>query len=241
MATAQDIIQDAFQRIGVYAAGEPITTADANRGLQVLNDMLDSWSNEQLFCYANLEQTITLVPGQSQYTMGPGGNGANVRPLSLRYGPGAAYVTDQNGDIYYVEVITQDVYNQIGYRLSTSNIPDTIFYNPQYPLGVITVFPVPSIGYSLSFDSFLQISDFAALSTAFGLPQGYRRAMVLSLGLELWPEYKAEGLEPTQLLLRAERDAKRAIKITNSKPITAVFDPAIVSRAQTSYNIYRGR
>lgn len=241
MATARDIIQDAFQRIGVYAAGETMSDADAERGLVVLNDMLDSWSNEELFCYANLEQSLVLQPGVQTYTLGPGGTGLQFRPLSIRNGPGAAYIQDQTGSIYYVEVVTQDVWNQIGYRLSNSNLPDTIFYDPQFPLGILNVFPIPSIGYTLSFDSFLQLSDFATLSTQMVFPSGYKKALQTCLGLELWSEYKPDGAEPTQILLKNAIDAKRAIKITNTKPLTAVFDPALVARAQSSYNIYRGR
>jgi hypothetical protein len=241
VATARDIIQDAFQRLGVYAAGETMSDADAERGLSVMNDMLDMWSNEQLFCYANLEQNLTLQPGVQTYTLGPGGSGLSIRPLSIRTGPGAAYITDQQGDIYYVEVVTQDVWNQIGYRLSNSNLPDTIFYDPQYPLGILNVFPIPSIGYTLSFDSFLQLSDFATLSTALTFPSGYKQALQTCLALQLWPEYKAQGLEPSNILQQQAVDAKRAIKITNTKPLTAIFDAAIVARAQSSYNIYRGR
>jgi hypothetical protein len=241
VATAGNIIQDAFQRLGIYAAGETMTDADAERGLSVLNDMLDMWSNEQLFCYANLEQNLTLQPGVQQYTLGTGGSGLSVRPLDIRKGPGAAYITDQQGDIYYVEVVTQDVWNQIGYRLSNSNLPDTIFYDPQYPLGILNVFPIPSIGYTLSFDSFLQLSDFANLQTILTFPPGYKQAMQTCLAIMLGPEYKGEGWEPSSALQQQAIDAKRAIKITNTKPLTAIFDAAIVARAQSSYNIYRGR
>ncbi len=241
MATARDIIQDAFQRIGVYAAGEIMADADAERGLSVLNDMLDSWSNEQLFCYANLEQNLVLVPNQQQYTFGTGGNGGTSRPLDIRKGPGAAYITDGNGDIYYIEVVTQDVWNQIGFRQSTSNIPDTIFYDPQYPLGLLNIFPIPTLAYTLSFDSFLPLTDFASISANMVFPPGYKQALQMSLALLLWPEYKPEGTSPSPLLIQQATEAKRAIKITNSKPLTAVYDAALLARAETSYNIYRGR
>jgi hypothetical protein len=42
-----------------------------------------------------------------------------------------------------MEVVPRDKWNQIGNRSSTitSQIPSVLFYDPQFPLGVINVFP----------------------------------------------------------------------------------------------------
>ena len=64
MATALDIIIDALQKLGAYAPGETLSDADAQRGLSVMNDMLDTWSNETLMIYCNQQQSIAMVAGQ---------------------------------------------------------------------------------------------------------------------------------------------------------------------------------
>jgi hypothetical protein len=43
MATANDIITRSFTRIGIRAAEESLTAAEAQDGLELLNDMLSSW------------------------------------------------------------------------------------------------------------------------------------------------------------------------------------------------------
>ena len=73
MPTALDVITDAFELLGIYSPGDSISSADLNRGLSVLNDMMDVWSNESLACFDWVTQTFTMVPGQYQYTVGPGG------------------------------------------------------------------------------------------------------------------------------------------------------------------------
>ncbi len=239
MATAQDIIQAALEELGVYAPGETMTNADASRGLWVLNAMLDSWSNESLFCYAIKETSFPLVVGQQQYTIGPGGQINATRPLRVIEGPGAAYITDQNNNIYPVGVIPQDQWNLIGLRTNTSDIPDTMFYDPQFPLGIINIFPVPLMTYTFTFDAYLQLSDFTGLTTALTLPPGYQDAIQHNLAIRLKPFFRDAQIDP--LIVELASQTKAAIKRNNLRTNVAVYDAEMISRATPTYNIYRDR
>lgn len=243
MATALDIVTDALLRIGVYAAGETISDADAERCLSILNDMLDSWSNESLSCYAILEQSGTLQVGVSSYTIGSGGVFNMTRPLKLIDGPGAAYLQDGNGNDYPVSVVPRDKWNLIGSRGAnvTSNIPDTLFYDPQFPLGIINLFPTPNIAFTLFWDSYLQLTDFTSLSSAVSLPPGYKAALQSSLALEIWPDFKPDGSMPSPLLVEIASKHKGNVKRTNIRPVEANYDPELVSRATATYNVYVDR
>ena len=236
---AGQLILDALQKLGVYAATETLNSSDAQLGLNVLNDLMDSWSNENLVTYANLEQSFTLVPGTAAYTCGTGGTGVSVRPLRIPEGPGRARIRDTNNNDYDIAVITQDQWNLIGLKTNTSDIPDTMFYDPQYPLGIINIFPVPQQAYTLFFDSYLQLQEFPTLSTNMSLPLGYKLAITTNLALELQPYFTDAEANP--LLVRSAAKALGNIKRTNMTPIKAVFDPEIVSRASPVYNIYRDR
>jgi hypothetical protein len=237
MTTANDLIQDAMEQGQWYAPGETMSSADAQRGLTTLNAMLDEWSNESLACYCNLEQSVTLIPGQAAYTVGPGGDVNGQRPLNVLIGPGAARITDTNGNQYDVEVITQDRWNIIGAPYSTSDYPDTLFYDAQFPLGIINVFPTPSMAYTLTWDSRLQLSDLSNLTSPFSLPPGYYKAITSCLALDLFPYFAAKGEQPSQLLIAKAFNAKGAVKRTNMREVVAYMDSAIVSRAQGTYNI----
>jgi hypothetical protein len=236
-STAQSLIQTSMELLGVYASGENMTAADSSRGLQVLNAMLDSWSNESLFCYAIQETSFPLVVGQAQYTIGPGGQINAVRPLRIIDGPGAAYIQDTNQNNYPVEVIPRDRWNMIGLRTNTSDIPDTLFYDPQYPLGIINIFPVPLISYLCFFDAYLQFSDFSALTSPMSLPPGYELAIYTNLAIMLKPFFKDAQIDP--LIIEMASVSKATIKRNNIRSNTAVYDPEMVSRAAPTYNIYR--
>lgn len=237
MATAQSLIQTSLELLGIYAPGETLTDADAERGLQVLNAMLDSWSNESLFCYAIQETSFPLVVGQSQYTLGPGGQINAPRPLRLIEGPGAAYIQDVNQNNYPVAIIPRDQWNRIGLRTNTSNIPDTLFYDPQFPLGLVNIFPVPLATYKVFFDAYLQISDFANLTTVMALPPGYEAAIYNNLAIWMKPFFKDASIDP--IILELASQAKGTIKRNNLRSNVALYDAEIVSRAAPTYNIYR--
>lgn len=223
----------------MYDSNTPLTSSDAALGLSVLNDMMDSWSNESLITYANLEQSFTLVPGQAQYTCGPGGTGVSVRPLRIPEGPGRARIRDTNLNDYDMAVITQERWNLIGLKTNTSDIPDTLFYDPQYPLGIINVFPVPQQSYTLYFDSYLQLQEFPTLTTTISLPLGYNLAIKTNLALELLPYFT--DAEPNATLIRSAAKALGNIKRTNVAPLQARYDAEIVSRASPTYNVFRDR
>ena len=69
-STAQDIIIGALRNINVLAAGETISASDSADALQVLNDLLESWSIDHLTVYSVVENILTFVPSKYQYTIG---------------------------------------------------------------------------------------------------------------------------------------------------------------------------
>lgn len=236
--SALTIITQSLRKMGVYAPSEALTDSDAQQGLESLNDMLDGWSNDSLSCFAVLEQTFTLTPGVGTYTIGPGGMIDRVRPLKVMFGTGTAYLLDQNGDKYPVEVVTRDKWNLITQPNITSDLPSYLFYDPQYPLGIINLYPLPNIGYPVFFDSYQQLGSFTSLSTLLSLPPGYKKALQDNLVIELWPFFKPDA---AQIPGNLERDAARSlmkVKRTNIRPSQASYDPEIVAKARGSYNIY---
>lgn len=242
MATALDIITDAMVSIGVYAAGEPITDADAERALSKLNDMLDSWSLESLTCYAFQTQSFPLVGGQASYTIGgAGGNFVGSRPIRLNEAPGSAFLVDPNGETYPLAVVTQERWNQIGNQSVTSSVPDTLWYNPQFPYGIINIFPVPILPYTLTFICQLAFAAFSNLAAPMTLPPGYKAALQSNLAIELWPLFKPDGSAPGQVLLSLAMKYKGNVKRTNMRPLVASYDRELVSRGAGTYNIFRDR
>src|SRR5512135_3745690 len=68
-----DLINGALLDINARAAGETATPEDVNEAFIMLNQMLDSWSNESMMVFYKQEVIHEIIPGQYIYTIGPGG------------------------------------------------------------------------------------------------------------------------------------------------------------------------
>lgn len=73
MTAPIDIISSALKDIGALAAGETPTPEAAQDAFIMMNRMIDQWSNEQMMVFYKTEIIFTLTSGQTQYTIGPGG------------------------------------------------------------------------------------------------------------------------------------------------------------------------
>ncbi len=68
--TALDLITGALRNINALESGETPNAQDASDALQVLNDLLESWSIEKLLIFSNTENILNWTPGKYQYTVG---------------------------------------------------------------------------------------------------------------------------------------------------------------------------
>lgn len=237
--TAGDIIQDALELLGVYSPGMTVTAADSSRCLSVLDDMMDVWSNESLACFVWLTQTFTLIPNQFIYTVGPGGDIDGTRPLRVSDAAGAAYLLDTNNNKYLMDVVDQMTWNIRTTATANSDLPDTLYFLPSFPLGQIQIWPTPTTGYTCSFLSYAQLGDFATLQSPFSLPPGYKRAITTNLCLSLKPYFANSQIDP--LIVKEASETKASVKRNNMRTQIAVFDPELVSRGQQVYDIFNDR
>jgi hypothetical protein len=235
--TARSMIQDTLELMGVYDPGDQITAADAERSLSTLNDMLEVWSNEPLACFTWKQNNFTLIVNQSDYTIGPGGDIDSTRPMRVSNDPGSAFLTDQYGNKYPMDVLDQMAWNLRTSSAVNSNLPDTLNYVPETPLGIIRIWPIPSESYLCSFSSYQQLAGFTTLDTSESLPPGYRRAIVTNLALSLKPYFTSAKID--DLVVKEALETKGSIKRNNIRSKRSLYDPEIIARGSSTYNIKR--
>ena len=95
MAQPIDIISGALKDIGALAGGETPTAEAAADAFQMMNGMVDQWSNESMMVSYKTEIIFPITPGQIQYTIGPGGT------------IGAKFTGSITGNVLTVTGITQ--------------------------------------------------------------------------------------------------------------------------------------
>lgn len=227
MAQAQDIINGALRHLGVLSQGETPSPDESNDSLTALNNLVNSWSIERLAIYAIARAAYNLVGGTSPYTIGTAG-GANfnaARPVSIR----AANVISATGGFYFaLELITAEEFAAIPERTAQAKIPTKLYYDNDYPLGKLYLWPIPSDASQLELFTWEPITSFATLADTFDLPPGYQRAIEYNLALDLAPQF---GKPLTPDLVNLASQAKTSLQQLNLPP-TAGQAEEIAARAQ---------
>src|SRR6185312_1752329 len=111
--TGLDIVKGILRKINSYQSGEQIAQPDAQDTLDVVNDMLDSWSTDKLYVYGSNENILSWVVGQNQYRIG------NPTCTSLGEPPFTGTLTANSNVITGVTNIPKDLvagtsYNAVG-------------------------------------------------------------------------------------------------------------------------------
>ena len=69
--TPLNIISRALKDIGALEAGETPSADAAQDAFDMFNDLIDQWSNENMMVFNVTEIIFPVIPGQTQYTIGP--------------------------------------------------------------------------------------------------------------------------------------------------------------------------
>jgi len=183
--TALEIIEAAFRSIGIASTGNPLSAEDAANGLEALQMMLGRWvaGNLALFCYQI--ETASVTAGTAAYTIGATGDIAVARPPSIE----KIYVRDSNSIDYPTTQISAQKYARISDK-SQSGRSLYWWYNPTYPNGTLTLWPVPDgSSDTLIITMLQQLSSPINLTDDMEFPEMYNAAMRWCLAVELAPEY----------------------------------------------------
>jgi hypothetical protein len=209
MTTALDIITGALLDLGIGQQGQVPDGAQADHGLKLLNDLLQSLSNERLMINTEAGVDLTLT-GASSYTWGLTGD-INLAPCQKV--TGATFKL--NNIDYFVDVITQPEYDNIPMKTLNGGSVSLVYVNYSYPsslFNTVYVWPQSTVG-TLNLNYWSSLTSLASLTTAVVLPSGYERMLRLCLAVELMPSY---GM-PNQMIIEMAIEAKASIKRINQR------------------------
>lgn len=139
---------------------------------------------------------------------------------------------------YPMTQLTEDAWAGVVQKDMTTTRPMAWYYNPTFPGGTLTVWPVPSVStMALAVYVLKQVPKFEALTDTFTLPQGYERMLITNLALELCPSYEKT---PHPILVKNARESMAAVKTVNRRPADLQMEAAALigtTRGASRYNI----
>lgn len=206
LTSALEVIKGAMLRVGVLDPIEAPTAEQTAVCLDALNGLIDTMQTSALSGIGQVEYVASVTAGA--VTIGPTGQIDVPRPLLIA----GAYCRIAGID-YPVEVISKQEWDAIDIKSLGSTWPEVCWYDDAMPIGTIHLWPVPSAPVRLHVTVADMLMPFDTAHTSQHLGQGLKRALVLSLALEVCPIF---GAQPTPQLLRDASNAMRVYKRTRA-------------------------
>lgn len=235
MATAQTLITNAIQTLGVLGDGDTPTAGELADGLGYLNEMLESWSIDSMMVYQILQESKAITAGTQSITIGSGGTFNTTRPVNIQN----AFFRDANNLDYQLQIVPQDSYQRIQLKTVQTSYPYVAYYDNAYPLGTLYFYPVPSQNLTLYMNTWQQLQQFATLGTTVSLPPGYAEMIRYQLAIRLASQY---GVPVPPTVPNLATNAMARVKKLNSRitPMRTEVGYMGKKTGANSFSIYRG-
>lgn len=201
---ASELCTKALRTIGVVGQATKATPYDLDTAFETANEMLDGWAAVRLTIFQNLRYSYPLTPGRGgpftgsgtgPYTIGPGGDFDQVRPLWI---PNAELeITNTQPNPYEIPlyVMGEDEWARVSIKSLASSLANSLYYNGRFDthgvgtgLGEIYLWPVPNGAQSVALVLYspVPLTEFADLNaTDYFFPPGYKEALKWQLALRL--------------------------------------------------------
>lgn len=179
--TTSQVIERAFNRIGVAQEGEALTPKMYNDGLDELN-LLIQQMNADPHLWIMTEGSVTLVADQAAYVVSP----RALRIWNCRY--------RLNGiDVPMTKFSRQEYLDQPNKAVSPS-IPVNYYFDPKVDADTLYLWPAPStqtvaLGYQIIFDYYRLMSVQVASNDTLDMPQQWQQALIWNLANNLETQY----------------------------------------------------
>lgn len=201
MTTGLGLVTSIMRKIGAITKNETPSSDEANDGIEIINDILSSWSNDSAKVYTNVLENFTLTPGDGEYTIGTGANFNTARPIKIL----KAYTRSGTIDTP-LKIISDENFARITVK-SQVGPADCLNYNPSFPSGTIKIWPVPSTADTLYLLSEKELTSITLAGTV-SFPPGWKRALIYNGAIDFASEY---GQPVTAEIAEIAAESKAAI------------------------------
>lgn len=228
--TARDLVSSSYRLVGVLAAGQTMSGDRAAIGLETLNQMLDAWNADGFSLFSTTTSVINTVAGTAAYTIGPTGDVVVAsRPSAL-----ASVAFRDNGVDYPLTILEAADYNLIASKSDQSGNSFFLYYEPSFPNGMMTLYPVPNAVKQLVVQHLALHSSSLTLDSVISFPPAYTMSIRFNLAVLLSIESGRQQVNPQ--VAQVAYETKTTLERANTRVPTLSYD-----FGQVEYDINIGR
>lgn len=206
---------------GILASGESVSGQEATDAFNTFKMIVRSWaSNGLLMPTEDYYSSFSLTSGQAQYSLGD--DGSTDWDVSQTIFPAdfTALNLKINNVEYPIEIINSQQIADVRNK-SIQGRPSMVFIRPYNTYYVFEFFPKPDQSYNLNIYFKGALDKINSISNAVYYPDGYDRALMYELYVELCQEY---GRPVDQVAFAKAQELKAEIMRKNTKPVYLTSD-----------------
>jgi len=237
--TALQIVERSMRMLGALESGEDSSTNEQSDGLEALNDLIDSLSNQSLMLlYRVRDSALSVSSAANSYTIGSGYTFNTAYPVRID----SLAIT--SGSINY-PVPEKTVIQERAWQVSTQAIPEFFYYQPVFgsgaaPYGII-YFPTQlSTSYTVTIDSLKPVTQYSTISEALYLAPGHKEFLVSHLAIRLAPEFKKSVPPAIAEMAKESRESIERASLQYRKRFLRM-DPALARTSIQRWNVINDR
>lgn len=210
-----ELISSAYLDAGITADEEPPSPAEAARGLQHLQRLIDSINAQRPLVFSHNFLEFNLTPNHAPHTIGPDGDFQQaVRPVEIVSANFVLNSGTQQIDTPFINIRDDQWWANNPIKQQTSAIVTELYYDAASPLGNCNFWPICTGSNPVRLEVWNSLAQALDFKTALGFVQGYWDYIVSTLALRLCLGFK----EPSPLLVAMNREALKVILANNDAP-----------------------
>lgn len=222
--TVNDIIINAFYLLGEVTPDTVPTSSMLDRGLFLLNDMLDSFSGDGVFIPTIKELDVTLTPNQATYSFSniiPADFNSN-RIVELDF----VNLTQEGSIVYPVRIVDRAVIlNCIRYPQATS-IPDKVYLDRLELQSNLTFYPTPALAFQTKIRAKFMLDRLSLFEVITQVPPYYYKFLRYGLARELSAYYPSSSWKTSTFAFSVQEEEFQTMyqRMKNSAEINILID-----------------
>lgn len=213
--TVRNLVTDSLMEIGVQAGGQSVSAEDADFCVTRLNQVFDNYNAMKEASYVLRFDIFPFVASQQSYTIGPEDAGPDfivlyARPTRI---VAASVVLVSVTPAVKTPITIRDYqwWDALSVDTVTSTFPTDVYYAPDWPLGVLHFWPVPTVDENVELvtaNTFGQVT----INDTLDLPSGYHSALMLTLAEDIAGAF---GRPVSPITAQKAREARNRIFSVN--------------------------
>lgn len=216
--TRNEIIEEAFFKIGDLGYGQVLGPDQLNSGIRKINLITKRWGEDGYLLFSTIEDSVTLVSGTASYLI-PTANGLSFVERANYVDTGSTYLE--------IERITIEEYIEIPNKTDTG-VPSVFSVLPSS--GLIQFWPTPNTTNVVKLFGYRKLKDWQTSEGTGEFPSRWQSALIYALAVELGEDSKIPLDEIKYLRSISEQEYRKALGRETDTTMSVRMTPSYTNR-----------